>query len=430
MTEVRQPPLHEPDPRTWPSLAAPGSHPVRRTAALAALKYIAKDLPAVIEIDGTRFGRGFMGDPVMRVHRPTAFLDRLGVDAGSGFGESFLAGDWDPAPGTDLADLLVPFATRLNAGSESTMVPRWAQSLRGLATRGHPDDQDNDRSRARENVSRHYDLNNGLFTEFLDPTMTYSCALFRHEQLDDPADPPTAANLEAAQMRKLDSILDAAGVRPGSRVLEIGCGWGSLAIRAAQRGAWVTGITIAAQQALQAQSNVAAAGVQDRVKIALRDYRDQIGEFDAVLSVEMIEAVGERYWPVYFGTIERRLAPGGTAVIQAIVLPHQRMLATRRTYTWVQKYIFPGGLLPSVEAIEQVNRDHTGMRVEQVRRIGRHYGHTLRIWRERFVNRWPAIASLGFDETFGRMWQLYLAYSEAGFRAGYLDDVQLRLTRP
>jgi cyclopropane-fatty-acyl-phospholipid synthase len=429
MTELQQPPLHSPKPEAWPSLAAPRSHPVRRTAALAALKYITRDLPATIVLDGNRYGRGGAGDPVMHVHRPSTFLDRLGVDAGSGFGESYLAGDWDPAPGTDLADLLQPFAERVNADRETALLPRWAQSLRGLATRSQPGDQDNDRTGARANVSRHYDLNNGVFNEFLDPTMTYSCALFRSEQLDNPGDPPTYANLEAAQMRKLDSILDAAGVRPGSRVLEIGCGWGSLAIRAGQRGAWVTAITIASQQALQAQAKVDAAGVADRVKVALRDYRDQIGKFDAVLSVEMIEAVGERYWPVYFNAIERRLAPGGVAVIQAIVLPHQRMLATRRTYTWVQKYIFPGGLLPSVEAIDQVARDYTGLKVEELRRLGRHYAHTLRIWRDRFADRWPVITGLGFDPTFGRMWQLYLAYSEAGFRAGYLDDVQLRLTR-
>lgn len=446
MTELQQPPLHQPKLETWPSLRPPRPHPVRRAAALAAIKYVAKELPATIQIDGNRYGQGGDDGPVMDVHRSGAFLDRLGIDAGAGFGESYLAGDWDPAPGTDLADLLLPFAERFNPEQTAGLLPRWAQSLRGLATRGQPGDQDNDRTGARTNVSRHYDLNNGLFAEFLDPSMTYSCAQFELPAAgpsaagpsaagpsaggpDDGAGEPAYADLEAAQMRKLDAVLDAAGVGPGSRVLEIGCGWGSLAIRAAQRGAWVTAITIAAQQALQAQANVNAAGVSDRVRVALRDYRDQIGEFDAVLSVEMIEAVGERYWPVFFGAIERRLAPGGVAVIQAIVLPHQRMLATRRTYTWVQKYIFPGGLLPSVEAMNQVVRDHTGLRMHEMRRLGEHYGHTLRIWRERFSDRWPVIASLGFDPTFGRMWQLYLAYSEAGFRSGYLDDVQLRLTR-
>jgi cyclopropane-fatty-acyl-phospholipid synthase len=414
---------HDPVLDGWPSLRAPRPNPVRRAAAMAAIRYISRDLPATIVMDGNHYGNG---GPVMQVHRPGPFLDRLGHDAGTGFGEAFLAGDWDPAPGTDLAELLLPFAERFSAERDSGLLPGWAQSLRSLATRGLPPDQLNDRTNAARNVSRHYDVNNALFEEFLDPSMTYSCAVFDPAQLDSG---PSYADLQPAQLRKLDAVLDAAGVRPGSRVLEIGCGWGSLAIRAAQRGAWVTAITIASKQALQAQIRVHRAGVGDRVKVALRDYRDQIGEFDAVLSVEMVEAVGERYWPVYFGALERRLAPGGVAVVQAIVMPHERMLATRRTYTWVQKYVFPGGLLPSVDAIERVTAEHTGLRVEVLRRIGSHYGHTLRLWRERFTDRWPAIASVGFDPTFRRMWELYLAYSEAGFRSGYLDDVQIRLTR-
>jgi cyclopropane-fatty-acyl-phospholipid synthase len=415
---------HAPALEVWPSLRAPRPHPVRRAGAMAAIRYIARDLPATIVLDGNHYGNG---GPVMEVHRPGPFLDRLGRDAGTGFGESFLAGDWDPAPGTDLADLLLPFAERFSPESDTGLLPGWAQSLRALATRGLPPDQNNDRTNAARNVSRHYDLNNAMFEEFLDPSMTYSCALF--EDPVEAGEAPSYDDLQPAQLRKLDAVLDAAGVRPGSRVLEIGCGWGSLAIRAAQRGAWVTAITIASRQALQAQARVHAAGVGDRVKIALRDYRDQIGEFDAVLSVEMIEAVGEKYWPVYFGVLDKRLAPGGVAVVQAIVMPHERMLATRRTYTWVQKYIFPGGLLPSVDAIERVNAEHTGLRVEVLRRLGSHYGHTLRLWRERFNERWPEIGRLGFDPTFRRMWELYLAYSEAGFRSGYLDDVQLRLTR-
>ncbi len=178
----------------------------------------------------------------------------------------------------------------------------------------------------------------------------------------------------------------------GSRVLDIGCGWASLAIRAAQRGAWVTAITIASQQALMAQRRIADAGVSDRVQVALRDYRDQIGEFDAVLSVEMIEAVGEKYWPVYFDAIERRLAPGGVGVVQAIVMPHERMQATRNTFTWVQKYIFPGGLIPSLKVIDDITTRHTGLHAEVIRHLGADYARTLRIWRNRFIDHWPEIA--------------------------------------
>jgi cyclopropane-fatty-acyl-phospholipid synthase len=419
------PAVHQPAAETWPTLTRPRSNPVRRVGALAAIRLIAKDLPATIHLDNRSYG---LGGPAMRVHRGGAFLDRLGRDAGSGFGESYLAGDWDPEPGSDLADLLVPFAERFSNEETRHLLPRWAQSLRWLVTRSQPTDQENDRAGARENVSRHYDLSNAMFSEFLDPTLTYSAAYFGP---DAAADLATASydELTRAQLNKLDSILDAAGVGPGSRVLDIGCGWASLAIRAAQRGAWVTAITIASQQALLAQRRVADAGVGDRVQVALRDYRDQIGEFDAVLSVEMIEAVGEKYWPVYFDAIERRLAPGGVGVVQAIVMPHDRMLATRNTFTWVQKYIFPGGLIPSIKVIEDVTSVHTGLRTEVIRHLGPDYARTLRIWRNRFIDRWPAIADLGFDDTFRRMWEFYLAYSEAGFRTGYLDDVQLRLTR-
>ncbi len=424
MTDL-YPAVHEPAVETWPSLAPPRANPVRRAGAAAAIRFIARDLPATITLDNRKYGRG---GPGMLVHRTGPFLDRLGQDAGSGFGEAYLAGDWDPDPGTDLADLLLPFAERFSSEQDRHLLPKWAQSLRWLVTRSQPSDQENDRAGARENISRHYDLSNAMFSEFLDPSLTYSAALFDQQPAGDLA---TASydDLSQAQLRKLDAILDAAGVRSGSRVLDIGCGWASLAIRAAQRGAWVTAITIASQQALLAQRRIADAGVSDRVQVALRDYRDQIGVFDAVLSVEMIEAVGEKYWPVYFDAIERRLAPGGVAVVQAIVMPHERMLATRNTFTWVQKYIFPGGLIPSVKVIEEVTTQHTGLQAEVLRHMGADYARTLRIWRNRFIDRWPAIADLGFDPTFRRMWEFYLAYSEAGFRAGYLDDVQLRLTK-
>ncbi|GAA3089490.1 cyclopropane-fatty-acyl-phospholipid synthase [Kribbella aluminosa] len=426
MTDLMPAAVHQPVTETWPTLARPRSNPVRRYGAATAIRLIARDLPATIHLDSNRsYG---LGGPAMRVHRTAAFLDRLGQDAGSGFGEAYLAGDWDPEPGTDLADLLVPFAERFSNEETRHLLPKWAQSLRWLVTRSQPGEQENDRAGARENVSRHYDLSNAMFSEFLDPTLTYSSAYFGDAAAADLA---TASydELTAAQLHKLDSILDAAGVRSGSRVLDIGCGWASLAIRAAQRGAWVTAITIASQQALLAQRRTAEAGVGDRVQVALRDYRDQIGEFDAVLSVEMIEAVGERYWPVYFDAIERRLAPGGVGVVQAIVMPHERMLATRNTFTWVQKYIFPGGLIPSIKVIEEVTAQHTGLRADVIRHLGADYARTLRIWRNRFVDQWPAIGALGFDDTFRRMWEFYLAYSEAGFRTGYLDDVQLLLTR-
>ena len=241
--------------------------------------------------------------------------------------------------------------------------------------------------------------------------------------------PPTLADLEPAQLHKVDAILDAADVTTGSRVLEIGTGWGTLAIRAAERGATVTTVTLSVEQAALAQQRVDAAGVADRVEIAVRDYRDQDGEFDAVVSVEMVEAVGEEYWPTYFGCIDALLAPGGKAAIQAILMADDRMVATRDTYTWIHKYIFPGGMLPSTDAISRVLRQHTSLHVTNIRPMGQHYAHTLRLWREQFVANWLHVQELGFDDAFFRMWEFYLAYCEAGFRTGYLDVAQVRIER-
>ncbi len=172
-----------------------------------------------------------------------------------------------------------------------------------------------------------------------------------------------------------------------------------------------------------------AAGLSERVDLRLQDYREVEGQFDAIVSVEMVEAVGERYWPTYFATIDRLLAPGGKVSIQAITMSHERMRVTRRNFGWIQKYIFPGGLIPSLQAIDETLAAHTTLRVSARRELGPHYARTLALWRERFTQNWPAIAELGFDETFRRMWEFYLAYCEAGFRTGYLGVSQLQMTR-
>ncbi len=216
---------------------------------------------------------------------------------------------------------------------------------------------------------------------------------------------------------------------PGTRVLEIGTGWGELAIRAAARGARVRTVTISAGQRDLAIRRVSEAGLAGRVSVELLDYRRVDGQYDSIVSVEMIEAVAERYWPEYFAVLDRLLAPGGRVGLQAITMPHQRMLATRRTQTWILKYIFPGGLIPSVTSIEANVAAHTGLRVTSRRGFGRHYAETLRLWRERLLARPDELARLGFDEVFGRMWLLYLCYAEAGFRSGYLDVSQFLLAR-
>ncbi|WP_370882650.1 class I SAM-dependent methyltransferase [Kineosporia succinea] len=384
-------------------------------------------LPVRVEMGAQVLGGGGLSDPVMRIVRPDDFFARVGRYGLIGFGESFQAGDWEalppvqPVPGRGedpLVELLTVFATRL-----ARLVPPALQRLRRFATLRQPRSDENTPDGSRSNIARHYDLSNDLFSTFLDPTLTYSSALFDEEVGN------TWSDLEPAQLRKIDRLLDECRVGAGSRVLEIGTGWGHLALRAAQRGAVVHSITLSEEQLCLARKRVADAGFEDQVTIELCDYRAVQGVYDAIVSVEMIEAVGEAYWPTYFATIDRCLAPGGSAGIQAITMPHDRLIVSRRTWTWIQKYVFPGGLIPSVEAFRHAVAG-TSLRVTSDLSFGPAYAETLRLWRERFTAASGELEALGFDEIFHRMWTFYLAYSEAGFRSRYLDVHQFVLRRP
>ena len=404
----------------WPALATRPRVPLRATVARLIFERAVAAVPVRVTYpDGRVLGAGSPASPELEVVRPAAFFARLGRDAKIGFGEAYVAGDWRAGPGADLADLLTPFASRL-----ATLIPPALRRLRVLVDRRVPTDHENTLDGARSNIAAHYDLSNDLFAAFLDPTMSYSCAWF-----DDSEPVAAATRLEEAQLRKIDGILDLAGVQAGSRVLEIGSGWGSLAIRAAQRGARVTAITLSGEQMRLARERVEAAGLSGLVEVRVQDYREVGGEYDAIVSVEMIEAVGEAYWPTYFAALDRLLAPGGRVAIQAITMDHQRFLATRRSFSWIQKYIFPGGIIPSLQAVDHALAAHTTLRVTRQRELRAHYARTLRLWRERFLDQSPRIHAQGFDETFRRMWEFYLAYSEAGFRSGYLGVSQLQLTR-
>jgi cyclopropane-fatty-acyl-phospholipid synthase len=347
----------------------------------------------------------------MRVLDGDRFFTRLGRDGLIGFGESYMAGDWDS---DDLVAVLTPMARDLGS-----LVPKWAQWLRRWYVNRMPAAEDNDRHGSKRNIARHYDLSNDLFKMFLDDTMTYSSALL--EQPDE--------DLTVGQERKIRRILDAAKVKAGSRLLEIGTGWGELALQAAHRGAKVTTVTLSEEQADLAKRRVHDAGVDQQVEIRIQDYRDVDGRYDSIVSVEMIEAVGEKWWPTYFQSLDARLAPGGRIGLQAILMPHDRLMASRNSWTWIHKYIFPGGLLPSVRAIEAIVCKETALRVTDTKRFGHSYAETLRRWRETFVGHAAEIEALGFDQTFRRMWTFYLAYCQAGFRADYLDVVQLTLSR-
>ncbi len=400
------------DSDRWPALAQVPDGPLKLSGLIAdrLLRRAAARLPVrLVYPDGVVVGAADPTLPTMAIHRPEALVRRIGRNGLIGFGESYMAGDWNS---DDLSGVLTEFAKALR-----DLVPSALQRFRPIAVVRPPRSQYNSRAQARHNVAQHYDLSNELFAEFLDETMTYSSALF--DEL-----PASHDNMPAAQWRKIDRLLDAAHVGPGSRVLEIGTGWGELCMRAAQRGAHVRSVTLSAEQHRLAQERVAAAGLSDRIDIELRDYREVDGRYDAVVSVEMVEAVGYRFWPKYFQALDRLVVPGGRVAIQAITMPHDRMLATRNTYTWIQKYIFPGGLLPSTEAIIGITERHTGLRTVDMLSLRPHYAETLRLWRERFTDRRDAVAALGFDDVFRRMWEFYLAYSEAGFRSGYLDVYQ------
>ena len=378
------------------------------------------DIPVRITMpDGTIFSEPESGDDVPSIDliRPTAFFTRLGHLPKIGFGEAYMAGDWQPSKGTDLADALMPFAAHI-----TNAVPGTLQRLRTFVEERVPHHQRNTLHGSKKNIEAHYDLSNDLFAAFLDPSLSYSSALFKDEI------PSTKESFEEAQHRKVDAALDKAGVTKGTKLLEIGTGWGTLAIRAAQRGATVTTVTLSNEQAALAKERAADAGVADLIDIRIQDYRHVEGTFDAIVSIEMIEAVGDEYWQEYFDTIDSLLADGGIAVVQAILMSHDRYLATRRSFSWIQKHIFPGGIIPSVTAIEKVTAK-TSLEITDQHHFGLHYAETLRRWRNTFTKNWPQITKLGFDEEFKRMWEFYLSYSRSGFATGYLDVAQFQFQR-
>jgi len=365
------------------------------------------------------------------LHRPEEFFARLGNDGLIGFGEAYMTGAWDAE---DLGGTLTLLCNEIG-----DLVPMWMQRMRAVYVSRPPRAQRNSSKNTRKNIAHHYDLSNDLFGLFLDRTMSYSSAMFDADGLTEGtrtvlAPPIPDADLVEAQGRKIESILDAAGVTAGTRVLEIGTGWGELAIRAARRGATVRSVTLSSEQQSLARARFADAVAEegfraDVVQVDLLDYRAVEGQYDAVVSVEMIEAVGYEYLPSYFETIDRVLAPGGKVAIQAITMPHDRMLATRRTWTWIHKYIFPGGFLPSTELLDEVTTRDTALRLTHRTTFGSHYAETLRQWDTTFMAAHQPVLDLGFDEIFRRLWHFYLEYSRAGFASGYIDVQQLTFTR-
>lgn len=280
--------------------------------------------------------------------------------------------------------------------------------------------QRNTKAQAKKNISAHYDLGNDFYGLWLDKTMTYSSALFVTGQ----------ESLEQAQIQKYASMVDRLGVQPGAHVLEIGCGWGGFAEYAAkERGLHVTCLTISREQFNYATQRIEKAGLSDRVEIKFQDYRDEKGSYDAIASIEMFEAVGEAYWPSYFDTLKRCLKSGGLATLQIITVQDRRFEIYRQGVDFIQKYIFPGGMLPS-PGVLRAQAAKAGLEVAGSLEFGESYSQTLRRWHETFNDVWPQVAKLGFDERFRRMWNFYLTACAATFHSGNCDVTQITLKRP
>ncbi|MFL5685282.1 MAG: class I SAM-dependent methyltransferase [Chloroflexota bacterium] len=344
----------------------------------------------------------------MRIDDPAA-LTRILLDGETGAGEAYMDGLWSSP---DLASLL-----RLAAREREALglAAGWFRVPGQIGrTIGHRLRR-NTRAGSRRNIAAHYDLGNDFYRLFLDETLTYSSAVF--------ASPDQS--LEDAQRNKYRLVAAGAGLAAGQHVLEIGTGWGGFALYAAgELGCRVTSITISEQQYELARERVRAAGLEHLVDIQLRDYRDISGVYDAIVSIEMLEAVGAEYFATFFDRCDRALAPGGRLSVQVITFPDAAYERQRRGANWVQTFIFPGGLCPSLAILEAATRD-TRFLITDVRDIASHYVRTLQAWRARFMSRLDDVRSLGFDERFIRMWEYYLALSEAGFATGISQDLQI-----
>jgi cyclopropane-fatty-acyl-phospholipid synthase len=342
------------------------------------------------------------------------FFSRVVLGADIGFGEAFMEDEWDSDDPTAVVRFFIQNRNTVKDGRfQTTVISRGLEWLRHLA-------QHNSLTGSRRNIRRHYDLSNDFFQTFLDESMAYSCAVY----------PSAQASLEDAQQNKYTRIIHKARLRATDHVLEIGCGWGGFAIAAVrQTGCRYTGITVSREQFHLARARVKAAGLEDRIRIEFQDYRKIRGQFDKIVSIEMLEAVGHAYFSTFFRALERLLKPDGIAVVQVISIPDQHYDRYRKERDWIQKHIFPGGLLPSLTILATTMTRHSRLMIDHAENIGDHYALTLAEWRRRFQAARETVAGLGFDRRFRRKWVYYLSSCEAGFREKVLGNLQLVLTR-
>jgi cyclopropane-fatty-acyl-phospholipid synthase len=389
---------------------ASGARPLERAATLVLERALAGLEGGTLEIElpGGQVRRFGAGASVRLAIHDAAFFRRLALRGKLGFGESYTAGEWDS---DDLVALFELLLRNADAMSERHGDVRRLLELRPRLRRR------NGLARSRRNIAYHYDLGNDLFALMLDETMTYSCAVFEHPRM----------TLAEAQQAKYERLCRRLELGPGDHVLEIGCGWGGFARYAAERhGCRVTGITISHEQAVVARERTRGLPVD----ILERDYRTVEGRVTKVVSIEMVEAIGADQFGTFFQTIDRVLAPGGRAVVQTILVPEQRWDRYRRTPDWIERYVFPGCLIPSLEALMHAAARHSHLGIYGVEEIGEHYAETLRRWRASFHGRIEDVRRLGYDRRFERIWDFYLAFCEAAFRMRALRDAQLLLARP
>lgn len=359
-------------------------------------------------------GRSFLcagekqGPKAEIIIKDTRFARRLMLAGDVGLGESYGDGQWDSP---DITAVIALFAANVELITDflaRSPILQFFLRLRHAFNR-------NSKRGAKRNIAAHYDLGNDFYAHWLDPSMTYSAALFA----------PGDNTLEAGQLRKYRALAEAMGVKPGDHVLEIGCGWGGFAeFLAREQGAQVTALTISRAQYEYAAARIQAAGLNERVSIKFQDYRDERGTYDRIGSIEMFEAVGEHYWPDYFRVLGERLRPSGTAGLQIITIPEKFFENYRVNMDFIRRHIFPGGMLPSPERLAAL-AGKTGFHLSEERIFGADYAETLRQWRDAFDRNWPKLTHLGFDERFRRLWRYYLAYCEAGFDHGTIDVRQM-----
>ena len=365
--------------------------------------------------DGRRFRiQGENPGPVAEfdVHDVDIFA-RLIREGDLGFCDAYLEGAWSTPD-------LQAFMDLVHIGNSTVYDGYPGQSLIRAYERFRFWLQSNSKTQARKNIAYHYDLGNEFYQLWLDGSMTYSSGLFRSGQ----------ESLEKAQEQKYASMVDQMHVQPGDHVLEIGCGWGGFAEYAAkERGLRVTGLTISQAQHDYAVDRIARAGLSDRAEIKMQDYRDEAGSYDGIASIEMFEAVGEKYWPVYFNAVRERLKPGRSATLQIITVEEHRFETYRKTVDFIQKYIFPGGMLPSPSVLRR-EVERAGMRVHGSIEFGKSYSQTLRHWHQVFNAAWADVSKQGFDDRFRRMWNLYLTSCAGAFEGGNCDVTQITITRP